>query len=417
MSENHLYAPPAFLLIAEELKKSTSPTDSRKRVRSMLTELRDQSEYYIKENIGYEKFESISFDVHLHGALDILSGVGCADFNCKISAADKIARSIGLFSDRIWMTDRISEKFLDFGRATNEKIELVIDEVAVMSRLEPLMKEGIVRFKMPFRSVCGSCFEYFEKKVEKSAQQVASDFYKEFKFIEKKDDSFVIDTGKCFEPSVLLVGRKNEENYPDLKSIAEHQIHREIKSAFWALSEAALNNGTIFSNSRLALAGIMSVENKKSDTRAIFSIEKEKELRIPWVDSLTAEQIVQLRQEASIALPLFREKMATALSQPNDSISSTLNEIREQAVSVEQELKLKRKNSMKYWNTTYGVLGLGLSAYGAVTGDVSAGVGGLLPIIQLLMDHKKDHTHSIEALTARPGYVLVKAKDILAHAS
>ena len=46
----------------------------------------------------------------------------------------------------------------------------------------------------------------------------------------------------------------------------------------------------------------------------------------------------------------------------------------------------------------------------------AAGIGGLLPIIQLMIDHKKDHGSDVSRLISQPGYVLVRAQDILSHA-
>jgi hypothetical protein len=61
------------------------------------------------------------------------------------------------------------------------------------------------------------------------------------------------------------------------------------------------------------------------------------------------------------------------------------------------------------------VLGLGLSVYGIATDQVLPGVAGLLPILQLLNSHKVGLEADVAKLTPRPGYVLVKAQDILAH--
>jgi len=43
------------------------------------------------------------------------------------------------------------------------------------------------------------------------------------------------------------------------------------------------------------------------------------------------------------------------------------------------------------------------------------GVGGLLPILQLLINHKTGHESEVSEISRRPGFVLVKAQDILAH--
>ena len=62
------------------------------------------------------------------------------------------------------------------------------------------------------------------------------------------------------------------------------------------------------------------------------------------------------------------------------------------------------------------MLGLALSAYGVATDQVVPGVAGLLPVLQLLISHKTGHEADVAKLTTRPGYVLVKAQDLLEHA-
>jgi hypothetical protein len=58
---------------------------------------------------------------------------------------------------------------------------------------------------------------------------------------------------------------------------------------------------------------------------------------------------------------------------------------------------------------------LGLSAYGVGADEIIAGAGGLLAVIHLLIDHKSGQEAGVSKLTTKPGYVLMKAQDILAH--
>jgi hypothetical protein len=83
---------------------------------------------------------------------------------------------------------------------------------------------------------------------------------------------------------------------------------------------------------------------------------------------------------------------------------------------VRAELEDRRRTAARFWKGTFGILGLGLSAYGVATDQLVPGVGGLLPIIQLLINHKIGHEAEAGKITRRPGYVLVKAQDILSHA-
>ena len=148
-----------------------------------------------------------------------------------------------------------------------------------------------------------------------------------------------------------------------------------------------------------------------------MTMDAERSVDVPWVSELDALQIVQLRQEASKALPAFREQMARALcTGDSSSAQSVVHDLREQAAEVRAELGVSRDKSARYWKTAYGLLGLGLSAYGVANEQILPGVAGLLPVLQLLIGHKTGHEASVAKLESRPGYVLVKAQQLLAHA-
>jgi hypothetical protein len=114
--------------------------------------------------------------------------------------------------------------------------------------------------------------------------------------------------------------------------------------------------------------------------------------------------------------------MRSAVTVVDSALSTATNgptviaELREQAAEVRSELDAKRKSAGRFWKTTYGILGLGLSAYGVATDQVVAQISGLLNLIGLQMTHKAGHESEVATLKRRPGYVLVKAQEILAHA-
>jgi len=95
---------------------------------------------------------------------------------------------------------------------------------------------------------------------------------------------------------------------------------------------------------------------------------------------------------------------------------SLIADLRAQAEEVRAELSVKKSKAARYWRTAYGLLGLGISAYGVASDQPLAGLGGLLPVLQLLIEHRTGHESEAEMVKTRPGYVLVKAQDILAHA-
>lgn len=425
MIDNLPHVPPALILLLREMALVDSWRDARRRVKGMLRDLRDQSEVYESQQSRQSvKEESTGqFDVHLHGAMNLLTRQGCGALECRTAAADRIARSVGLIADRVWLTDTLTEKFVDFGRVTNEKLDEVMEDAIVLSRVMPLILAGIVKFRSPWIATCSSCRDYFYSQIESASQDLAKTFFSEFKFDKTSDGGFTFDTGAATEPSLFFKGyRQKGEKIPSKKKFVEGWVEQQLYSIYWVAREAAITGGTIVSNSRLGLAGLLQQEGRLFDASSLYLLDKEREISVPWVSKLDAQQIVELRQEASLALPLLREKLFHVMSSSGaskvnqDTSKDWLFELREQAEEVRSELKTAQRSSARFWKVTYGVLGLGLSAYGIATDQVLAGVGGLLPILQLLMSHKSGHEAAVTSAISKPGYVLVKAQDILSHA-
>uniref|UniRef100_UPI0028B089BF hypothetical protein n=1 Tax=Achromobacter sp. TaxID=134375 RepID=UPI0028B089BF len=154
------------------------------------------------------------------------------------------------------------------------------------------------------------------------------------------------------------------------------------------------------------------------DRREVRVFDERRNVNLPWVSELNAEQILQLREEASQALPALRELMSRHLSfsEVNGANEADIvGELREQAVEVRNELDATRKHAARYWKVAYATLGLGISAYGLGSGQVAASLGGLLPILQLLIQHETTTEHQLGKARHRPGYVLLKASELLQH--
>lgn len=416
--------PPAFVLIARELPSCNSWSQARKRVKGMLRELRDQSEGFAVENADRagDSANAGLFGIHLHGPLDLLTGEGCSDNNCRVAAANRIARSLGLLADRIWLTDLLTEKFFDFGRPTNEKLDQVIRDVCVVAQLMPLINAGIVKFRSPLISTCTSCLSAFEDQLETLTQDMWKEFKSEFQVKRRKDGGYDAHFGSSTEPAMILCSPPKQARIPSKRRFALPWVYRQVRGALWIAREATSTGGAIFSSSRLGLSSFLKSEGRYTSKSALALLDTNRSLVVPWVSELNAAQVLQLRQEASSALPIFREKMCGAMTVLDPTLSTSnsgpalIAELREQAAEVRSELDAKRKSSGRFWKTTYGILGLGLSAYGIATDQVVAEISGLLHLIGLQMTHKAGHESEVAKIRRRPGYVLVKAKDILAHA-
>jgi hypothetical protein len=341
---------------------------------------------------------------------------------CRIAAAERLARSFGLIADQVWLTDHLSTEVMGMGRPTNPAIDRLMQHALALAPLLPLIEARIIRFRSPWIATCEGCKEKFEDQVEATSQEVLKVFRRDFKVKPSRGGGFFISTGKAFEPTVFLHSiSKSPKRMPSNRECAVREVADQVRQVIWTAREASMTGGTIFTNSRVGLSGLLQGEARLPDRKTLLFFDGDRAFEVPWVSQLSPEQILQLREEASLALPVFRERLARALVQtgPQVNIQSSqelISELRAQAAEVRAELTVKRTKSARYWKTTYGVLGLALSAYGVATDQVIPGVAGLLPILQLLISHETGHEADVAKLTTRPGYVLVKAQDLLEHA-
>ena len=77
-------APPALLLMLREFALGGRWEDIRKRIKATVPDLKKQSFGFECQNVSRsEPPNPTSFDVHLHGALDLLSDDGCVGLNAE----------------------------------------------------------------------------------------------------------------------------------------------------------------------------------------------------------------------------------------------------------------------------------------------------------------------------------------------
>lgn len=363
--------PPALLLIWSDFAAGHEWGEIRKRIRSGLKDFKDQSLAFESQNVARaEPVDARRFEVHPHGALDLMAGDGCLNLDCRVAAAERVARSLGLFADRIWLTDHVSTEVMGIGRATNHSIDRLIHHAVALAPLLPLMKAGIVRFRSPWISTCASCSQAFDAEVERATQAILRTFTRQVKVEKKPSGGYSVHTGNFFVPPIVHHSyEKDLGGVPSSRDYAEYLVSHEVRRIFWAAREATFTRGSVFSNSRVGLAGMLHCDGRlPTSTRGLRVFEDSRAFDLPWVSELSPAQVLQLREEASQAVPVLREllaRVATASSSEGlaPSADSVVAELRAQAEEVRAELAAKQKKSARYWRTAYGILGLGISAY------------------------------------------------------
>jgi hypothetical protein len=415
--------PPAVPLLLDALARSHDWDSTRRNIRGMLPDLRKQSEAFAVDGVKAKLAlpSSRPFQIHASGLLDIFdSRCVCPELRCRVQAAQRLSRSLGLIGDHVWLTDFVSDQYLEDGRFSNARLDRAVADALVLAQLVPLIAAGVVKFRSPMISSCNHCMDVFRNEVERITDAVFETFAPELKIAEKSATHALVDMGRCYEAPMYTVRRKKpRERFGSWNRFKRDLLREQVRSVLWTSREAAMTRGALFTNSRVGLAGMLQAEGRFGGLAGMRVLDQRRSFELPWVSELTAAQIVQLREEAANALPRFRERMAKVLVTAEDdagSISKHLHELREEAEEVRAELNTTRKKSARFWKTTYALLGLGISAYGVASDQPVAGVAGLLPIIHLMINHVSGQEKEVQRLTCRPGYVLVRAQEIAAHA-
>ncbi len=414
------------LLINEVFAGRKTWTEARKRLREVLPDLKQQSTAYVSSPASHSHAAPPpgNLEIYLDGGLDLFNGEkSCREISCRQEAARRLTRSIGLLADTIWLTDYISEKFIDFGRVTNHKLDAILADTLVLVELYPLIVAGIIKFRSPWISVCSSCLEHFHTEVDQISETLLREHFQEFSLEPHITEGLSLRTGNLYSPPlyVQVMPSSDPDNSaaPTLEDLAFDAVQAAVRSALWTGRDAMVGAGAVFSNSSIGLAGLAYKEGLARNRAELRLLDERRAVNVPWVSDLNARQVVQLREEASSALPAFREMLAKQLSVPvhenASSSSSIVADLRQQTIEVRNELVDIRQASARFWKGTFGLLSFGLSAYGAATHQVAATIGGLLSIISLIVSHKSGSERDVEKAMRRPGYVLVKAQDILAH--
>jgi hypothetical protein len=409
----HKHVPWYLPVLIGEVLAADGYVDLRRRLRSLLPELKAQAAAYWDNHEPYTaKRSAPELGLHLHGGLDILGDTGvCRAFRCRMAASDRLVRSVGVFADVVWISDTLTWQLLDFGRATNEKLHALAEDALVLANIFPLIATGIVRFRPSAFLACAGCSAHLAKQVD-DAVDLVYPMFSDAMTVHEEVGGVYVDTGEAYDPPLHIIFKNGAVGDKDI--ILKSAFRSELRSALFITQELQLLGGALFSNSRVALSGLFALRRASgSDGDA---------LDLPWLSELSARQVVELRQEASSALPAFRETMASILAVSGHSSESSeggyarIDELRERSIQVRQELEGIAKSSERFWRTAYTVLGLSASAYGLMSQNPAAALSGLLPIIQNLLSHKSGLPVDREKLLRDPAFVFVKAQDLLAHA-
>lgn len=411
--------PPHVALLLNEDFDLTDPTLVVRRLRSMLRDLKNQVNICEIEPLPKVPIGNPEFRAVLSGGLDLFGKTGaCQEVPCRIRYADQIARTVALMSDRVSAHDFFYERISALrSRPTNAELYGLAADTLVLKRVQPLIEAGILRFTSPFMPTCNSCVAEFERRIETLTEEAIARIGADM-VIERTDNGGYVDLTAVYDPPIFMHFSTKFANSASDEEIRSVFLHEAVRSTVWDARTAAWTSGSVFSNSSVGVSALLSSDGAHFTSPELQAFAADRTAELPWVASLTIEQTLALRDAASLALPQLREFMARRLSgigesdEPNRQWRQIVEELREQAAEVRSELEAATTRSPSLSRNSAGVLGLAVSAACLIGDGPISALGGLLGTLGLV--HSMDSRHSFEAKT-RPGYVLVSARDILAH--
>lgn len=424
--------PPLIQLIKDEIDfKSGNVNDHFKAISQLMPELKRQSEWSL-DNFEYSSEQnnvsSSVFSVNPTSGLDPLDYLGkCADLACRVKTALNFSRTFGLYSDIIYLPDSFTDFIYqeEFKGSWNK--QEIHTKIVVLKILMPFIEAGIIRFRSPLQPFCSKCMTKFDLELDRITYQML-DQYIEFMDISYDSEYITICSGDMYIPRLTrsFKIRKNSSEKSIHKKIDHYLfslIRADIRQHLFSMSDAKGLNSTLISNSRLGLGGIQSLDRSKLQIKSP-DWEQARTIDLPWVNKLTPIEVIRLRDEASKALPEFREMLFQHISQPQEGsvevndkkLTDAIVDLRLQAVEIKKEIEILSKSKEKHFYNLTGVLGLGIGICAAAVSEPLVGVGALMSTLALLHNPLKKVEDDELRLKSKPAYLLLKAKEILEHA-
>lgn len=426
--------PPVIELLKNEMfsNEDLNSKNLFENIRTLIPELRQQAEWSAANHEyidGKGQVGNTEFAVSPASGINPFSDLGkCADLDCRVKVAENFSRTIGLYSDVIYLPDPLTTSFLDEEDVgwTDEQIIKLLNEIIVIKTLSPLIDNGIIKFVSPVTAFCTSCYEKLSEQIYDFSDQAVTEFWESI-LIESNKDYLALDTGILHEPNLVFrkyydPSLKNRKNTKKLaRELLFNLVSEDVHEHLLTMHEASSMNSTVLSNSRAGLQSLKKLEGHDPKVFGALDWESSRTTILPWVKDLTPSQVIELRESASNALPQFRElihrNMAAsdqeAMIDNNEKCSELILELRSQAQEVRSELDAINIKSEKNFHNVGGLLGISVALYSSAIGNPLVGLSTLIASLGLIHTNLKKDESEVKKLTSKPGYILIKAQEII----
>jgi hypothetical protein len=364
------------LMVNEGLLELPTPTAlAKRRSQRFLREIFDQTLFTI-QSYPYENHvqdpPGDAFRVTLGPTLDPFSGAGkCEELRCRISTAQRFARSIPLYADQAIVPDPITAVLFPEEEPTVGRLaEQLHTRLGVLKTLMPLVDTGVVRFAASAHAVCSHCKAEQDRLTERGLEychQLVATSGLGIEVARRRDGKgritltcpTLFGTGPHELVASFDVAKERTKRFlkyfghrakrAQLSRADSEAVQRYIAviaasnvgHVMFHMASSAMSRSAFASGSRLETAFLASLEGTAPPAPEIENWEALRSIELPWVRDLSVDQVVQLRQDTGPALEHLRAALAACINHPdhtNATVEAFVGDLRRQAVEVKNGL-------------------------------------------------------------------------------
>jgi hypothetical protein len=384
---------------------------------------------------GHDSAAAGTFRLCPMGALDPLSRFGqCISPDCRAANAEAFARSVALYGEEIFLVDDLTGMLAFADLNSPVTAAYLLAARASLKKLEPLLRAGILRLGAPIRRYCEQCGNTIKSFQESAAERLCGELLERVKYalspehmlrlkLSEDDIIGIVRVIKATDAATLRVSEQFIE-----PTVAEMQILRpfllgdarkRVSQLFMTSTLAQRTRGALATCDRQDAGTFTSLAGWTNSDQKIEELERLQSIELPYIEDLTVEELLELRDTAGLALPRFRNFLSSRILEASgpECVRTAIQELKEGVTDVEAELHaLQAGRKLKFAaGTAMVVLSVVVAEVTSFPTVAAAAFAGALAAFNgLHPQFAKDETDTVRQKTL-PSYVLWKARDLLRH--
>ena len=380
------------------------------------------------------------------GGINPIGLFACRSHECRRATAKALARSIGLYADRVIINDFITDTLLHIDELDDVSIYDLYGNVIALSVLEPMIREGVIAFAGTSILYCPDCAAEVKKLVKSATTRIWDTMSPRVRvedIVYKNGEAHVAYlTGVLNQPAdpamnVITLpeaeGRAIEKGMKQkgrtrhipiqLRAATISRIEMHIYAALLQESTASHFSGAVASTSRIENAAIRMLRGGRLVSAPQYdNWERVRSVSLPWVSELEVSEVLLLRERARHALPSFRARLNKELfsyshdgTSPDDQAKRVVAELQLETEELEAELKAIKVRRGRFVDLAIGGLGIGLTVYGVGSHDPTSFYAGSAILASVATRHPaRSELHAeMKRLRSSPAQVLLASRDLL----